>query len=73
MYALSHREREHGVPSHWTNYVCVENIEVATCRVEAAGGAILVQPFEVENVARIALVADTLGSILGLWESLPHE
>jgi len=73
MYALSHREREHGVPSHWTNYVCVENIEAATCRVEAAGGAILVQPFEVENVARIALVADRLGSILGLWESLPHE
>lgn len=73
MYALSHREREHGVPLHWTSYVCVENIEAATRRVEAAGGAILVQPFEVENVARIALVADTLGSILGLWESLPHE
>lgn len=73
MYALSRQERQHGVPSHWTPYVCVENIEAATCRVEAAGGVILVQPFKVEGVARIALVADTLGSIVGLWESLPHE
>lgn len=73
MYALSRREREHGVPSHWTSYVCVENIKAATCRIEAAGGVILVPPFEVENIARIALVADTLGSIMGLWESLAHE
>jgi predicted enzyme related to lactoylglutathione lyase len=73
MYALSHREREHGVPSHWTPYVCVDDIEAATSRVEKAGGMILVRPFEVEGIARIALVADALESIIGLWESLPHE
>lgn len=73
MYALSRREREHGVPSHWTSYVCVENIAAATRRVEAAHGVILVRPFEVEGVARIAVVADALGAVLGLWESLPHE
>jgi predicted enzyme related to lactoylglutathione lyase len=32
-----------------------------------------VQPFEVEGVARIALVTDSIGSIMGLWESLRHE
>lgn len=73
MYALSRKEREHGVPSHWTPYVCVANIEAATRRVEAAGGVTLVRPFEVEGVARIALIADTLGAVMGLWEPLPHE
>ena len=73
MYALSRREREHGVPSHWTPYVCVESIEAAARRVEEARGAILVRPFEVEGVARIALAADSVGTIMGLWESLPHE
>lgn len=73
MYALSRKEREHGVPSHWTPYVCVENIEAATRSVEAAGGVVLVRPFEVEGVARIALIADTLGSVMGLWEPFPHE
>ena len=34
---------------------------------------ILVPPFEVEDVARIALVADTLGSIMGPGNPLAHE
>ena len=73
MYRMSQREREHGVPSHWTPYVCVRDIDATAGRVEAAGGAVLVQPFEVEGVARIALVTDSIGSIMGLWESLRHE
>lgn len=72
MYSLSQRERQHGVASHWTPYVGVENIDTTALRVEAAGGVILVRPFEVQAVARIALVADSIGSIMGLWESLPH-
>jgi predicted enzyme related to lactoylglutathione lyase len=73
MYRMSQREREHGVPSHWTPYVCVRDIDATAGRVEAAGGAVLVQPFEVDGVARIALITDSIGSIMGLWESLRHE
>jgi predicted enzyme related to lactoylglutathione lyase len=73
MYALSAKEREHGVPSHWTPYVRVERIEEAVRRVEDARGAVLVRPFEVEGIARIALIADTVGAVLGLWETLVHE
>jgi predicted enzyme related to lactoylglutathione lyase len=73
MYALSRKEREHGVPSHWTPYVAVDCIEETVRRVEDAGGTILVQPFEVEGAARIALIADAGGAVLGLWEALAHE
>lgn len=73
MYELSRREREHGMPSHWIPYVCVENIEAAARTAENAQGAILVRPFKVGNIARIALVGDSVGSIIGLWESLTHE
>ena len=72
MYSLSQRERQHGVPSHWTPYVSVENLTDATRRVKAAGGEVLVQPFEVQGIARIALVTDSLGCIMGLWESLAN-
>lgn len=72
MYPLSRRQREHGVPSHWTSYVCVASVDAAARRAEEAGGVILVRPFEVEHIARIALVADILGSVMGLWESLPR-
>jgi predicted enzyme related to lactoylglutathione lyase len=73
MYSMSHREREHGVPSHWTPYICVKDIDAATRKVETAGGTIVVRPFKVEGIARIALVTDSIGSIIGLWETLSYE
>ena len=69
MYALSRREREHGVPSHWTPYVRVDRIDETVRRVEVAGGTVLVQPFDVEGAARIALIADAVGAVLGLSEA----
>jgi len=73
MYTMSQREREHGVPSHWTPYIAVKDIEAVSKRVESTGGAVIVQPFEVDGIARIALVTDSIGSVIGLWESLSYE
>ena len=73
MYQMNRRERESGVPSHWTPYVGVDDIESTVGKVETAGGRILVRPFEVTGVAKIAIVADNLGSIMGLWERLLYE
>jgi len=56
------------VPSHWTPYVCVDDIEATAGRAVALGGQLLVQPFEVSGVARIALVADAVRARVGLWE-----
>lgn len=73
MYRMSRRERENGMPSLWTPYIGVAAIEAVVRRVETAGGAVLVQPFEVEGLARIAVVADSIGAVLGLWETLPRD
>lgn len=73
MYALSRKEREHGVPSHWTPYVRVDRIDETVRRVEGAGGAVLVQPFDGEGAARIALIADAVGAVLGLSEAPARE
>jgi len=70
MYSLSQRERQYSVPSHWTPYISVENSGLTVSQVKAAGGAILVEPFVVGSTARIALITDNIGSVMGLWESL---
>lgn len=66
MYRLARRQVERGVPSHWTPYVQVDDIDALTARVDALGGRVLVQPFDVERVARIALIEDAVGAVLGL-------
>jgi predicted enzyme related to lactoylglutathione lyase len=68
LYQLSRREREAGVPSHWTPYVGVADADASARRAAALGGSVLVRPFDVEGVARIAMVADVVGAPFGLWQ-----
>jgi predicted enzyme related to lactoylglutathione lyase len=67
LYQLSRRQLELGVPSHWTPYVRVQRMEEAVDRVLAEGGTFLVRPI-VAPEARIALVQDPVGALIGLWE-----
>ena len=73
MYPLSRAHLESGVPSHWTSYWGVDDIEAATRRVRHSGGRVMVAPFEVEGMASIALVSDPSGATLGLWQELRDE
>jgi predicted enzyme related to lactoylglutathione lyase len=69
MYPLRRAQLEAGMPSHWTPYVAVPDLQAAASRVTASGGRIVVAPFDVEGMARIALVEDAVGALLGLWQS----
>ena len=72
LYELRAAQLARGVPSHWTPYLRVDDLEANTLRIAALGGRILVSPFEVDGVARIALIEDAVGAVVGLWEPLPQ-
>lgn len=73
LYALRPAQVAQGVPSHWTPYIRVDDAERAAARACAAGGAVIVQPFVVDGVARIALIHDAVGALVGLWQDLPRH
>jgi predicted enzyme related to lactoylglutathione lyase len=73
VYQLRERHLAHGVPSHWTPYVSVADARASAERAEALGGAVIVDPFEVAGVARIALIQDPIGASFGLWEEAAAE
>jgi uncharacterized protein len=68
LYQMNRRLLDQGARSHWTPYVRVDDAAQAARRAEALGGMVLVRPFEVEGVARIAVILDAVGAQLGLWE-----
>jgi len=70
LYQLDLAHRQRGVPSHWTPYVRVGDIDEAVRRAAALGGSLLVGPLCIPGVAHIALVADPAGAALGLWQPL---
>jgi uncharacterized protein len=70
LYQLRDALLVHGMPSHWTPYVRVDNVKNAVRQATALGGAVIADPFVVSGVARIALIEDSVGALIGLWEPI---
>jgi uncharacterized protein len=62
-----------GAPAAWQTYVWVENADDAATMVEAAGGSVLVPPFDVVDAGRMAVCADPAGAPFSLWHARNHR
>lgn len=54
----------------WLTYFQVDDVDAAVKRATAAGGTILISPFDVANVARMAVISDPEGVPVGLAHPL---
>ncbi|MFO1327859.1 MAG: VOC family protein [Rubrivivax sp.] len=68
LYELSRRQQALGVPSHWTPYIGVADLDALLQRLPALGGRVVVPPVSIDALARVALVEDAVGALLGLWQ-----
>jgi uncharacterized protein len=68
LYQLRRAQLEHGVPSHWTPYILVDSADATARRITEWGGRLVVAPFDVPGTARLALIQDAVGALVGLWE-----
>jgi uncharacterized protein len=58
-----------GVPAPtWTTYVAVQSADCATDRARAAGGTVLVEPFDAPPAGRMAVLSDPGGAVFCVWE-----
>lgn len=73
IYQLRETLLDNGMTSHWTPYVRVKDIERAAGRAAWCGGTVVVDPFLVSGVARIALILDSVGAVVGLWEPIAAD
>jgi predicted enzyme related to lactoylglutathione lyase len=62
-----------GVPSAWTTYVIVGDVEEIVAAAPGAGGSVVVPAFDVMTSGRMAVVADPTGAMLGLWQPRDHQ
>jgi len=57
------------VPPHWGLYVAVESVDASAGRVTGLGGKLVMPPFDVFDAGRMAVVEDTTGAYLSLWQA----
>lgn len=67
-YQLDGRKLAGGVPSHWTPYVGVADVDTMASKAIALGGQVIVDPFIVDGIGRVSLIVDSVGAPVGLWE-----
>ncbi len=59
---LSADMQQHGVRPCWLGYVGVDDVDASAQAIEAAGGRVLMAPWDVAMAGRVALVADCCGA-----------
>ena len=50
------------LPSHWANYIAVDNADETAEKITANGGSVQVPLFDAPGVGRMAMVADPSGA-----------
>jgi uncharacterized protein len=61
-----------GQPPVWTTYVATDDADETAGKVTAAGGTVLVQPFDVMDAGRMAVLMDPTGAVFGVWQPRQH-
>ena len=57
-----------GLPSHWLPYVTVEDVDASAAKAKSLGAQVVMEPFDVPTVGRIAVLVDPQGAAIGLFK-----
>ena len=62
-----------GQPTAWSTYVYVDDLDATVARVAENGGTMLVQPMDVMDVGRMAVMMDPQGAVVSAWQPKAHR
>jgi predicted enzyme related to lactoylglutathione lyase len=67
LYTMRDEEKKMA-PPRWNAYVSVESADKAAATAKEIGGTVLVEPFDVMDLGRMAILQDPTGGVFQLWE-----
>ena len=72
LYQQGDEEKAQGVPPHWKTYFSVSNADEAAGRAKGAGAMVILEPFDVFDAGRMAVLQDPQGAIFAVWQPNVH-
>jgi predicted enzyme related to lactoylglutathione lyase len=72
LYKLGAEQAKQGTPPHVTTYVAVASADEAAKRAKAAGGKVMMEPFDVMQHGRVAVLQDPTGAAFAVWQAKQH-
>src|SRR5947208_11150769 len=65
---------ERGPPmAVWNTYVWVDSADDAASKVKAAGGSVVMEPFDVMDAGRMGVFTDPEGAAFCVWQAKQHK
>lgn len=61
------------MPTVWTTYLASADADATAARIKAAGGQVLMDPFDVMDVGRMFVAVDPGGAAFGVWQARAHS
>jgi predicted enzyme related to lactoylglutathione lyase len=72
LYTQQKEQRAQGVPPHWASYISVENADQSAAQAKQLGGQVILEPFDVMEHGRMAVIQDPTGAVFCLWQAKKH-
>jgi len=72
LYQLQEQQRAQGIPPHWLLYISVVSADESAKAAASLGGKVLMEPFDVFDIGRMAIAQDPTGATFALWQPKKH-
>lgn len=57
----------------WNTYIAVESADETAAKAAEAGGGVMMEPFDVMESGRMAVIADPQGAVFCIWQANEHK
>lgn len=73
LYQMDKNMLDQGIPPHWQSYIAVANADETAKAITAAGGTLMMEPFDVFEHGRMAVAQDLTGAHFAIWQPRQHH
>jgi uncharacterized protein len=69
LYTMDKGQAATGMPPYWGTYVTVESADAAAAKAKSLGGTVIMEPFDVMEHGRMAVITDPQGATFCVWQA----
>ena len=72
LYTMDAGQASTGMPPYWGTYVTVESADAAAEKAKSLGATVMMEPFDVMEHGRMAVITDPQGATFCVWQAKKH-
>lgn len=72
LHGMPIEQQGKAVPPHWMNYIAVDDADRVTQDAKRLGATIIMEPMDVMEHGRMAVIQDPTGAVFSLWQPNKH-